>query len=201
MLRQRVRIAAPKLAVLGLIFTVLLALALLFYGLVVVLLVTGVSPSSLALISGYRGAFDFLAGLGPRDFGTTTRLILGGAGLVAVMVFGYLAWKQLPRPHRTRTEVVLEDGERGTDALSPRALERAAEVAALASANVSSAAGRLDDDDLAVNVELRRAESAADALDDVQRRVRETLERHEIPAMPVNVTLTGLDRQRGRELG
>lgn len=200
MLRQRIRLGGSKVAGVGKIFTALLALALIFYGIVTVLLVVGVSPPALDRISGYRTAYDFLAGLGPQDFGTTTRLIVGGAGLVALIVFGYLAWTQVPRPHRTRTDLVLGAGERGTDALSPRALERAAEVAALESAYVSSSTGRLDDDDLAVNVQIHKADTAADALDDVQQRVRDTLERHEIPAMPVNVTLTGLDRQRGREL-
>jgi hypothetical protein len=198
--RQRVRIDRPRLAALGRIFTILLALALIFYGLVVLLLLLGVSPTVLNRISGYRTAYDFLAGIGPGDLDDTTRLILGGAGLLALIVFGYLAWTQVPRPHRTRTDVVVGRGERGHDALSPRALERAAEVAARESAYVSSATGRLDERDLAVNVQVHKADSAADALEDVQGRVREALERHDLPAMPVNVTLTGLDRQRGREL-
>jgi hypothetical protein len=200
MLRQRFRLGGSRLAGVGKVFTALLALALIFYGIVVAVLVVGVSPAVLNRISGYRTAYDFLAGLGPGDFGTTTRLIVGAAGLVAAIVFGYLAWKQIPRPRRTRTEVVLRDTAQGIDSLSPRALERAAEVAALESAYVSSVAGRLDDDDLAVNVQIHQAGTAADALEDVQRRVRDALERHEIPAMPVNVTLTGLVPQRGREL-
>ena len=112
MLRQRFRLGGSRLAGVGKVFTALLALALIFYGIVVVLLVVGVSPAVLNRISGYRTAYDFLAGLGPGDFGTTTRLIVGGAGLAALIVFGYLAWTQVPRPHRTRTDLVLGAGER-----------------------------------------------------------------------------------------
>jgi hypothetical protein len=54
-------------------------------------------------------------------------------------------------------------------------------------------------DDLAVDVSVRRARDLAATLHDAQQRVAHALEQHELPAMAVNITLTGYDRQ-GREL-
>lgn len=200
MLRQRVRLDDSRLAVIGRVMMLLFALALIFYGATLALLVAGVSPASLDRVSGFRTAFDSLDRLGPADFDTQARLIVGCAGLVALLVFGFLAWKQVPRPYRARSDVIVAAGERGTDALAPRALERIAELAALEGPHVSSAKGRVDDDEVVLSIEVTRPEATADALEDAQRRVRQALEHHSIPPMPVNVTLTGLARRRGREL-
>jgi hypothetical protein len=75
-----------------------------------------------------------------------------------------------------------------------------AELAARGNAEVASVAGRLGDGELNLAVGLRRAATAADALRDVRSRVRTELDRHELPALPVNVNLTEYDRNRRREL-
>ena len=178
----------------------IVALILIWYGLMLVLLALGVAGGFVDAISGYRSAFDFLTGLTPRDIGGTTRLIAGLAGLVAFLVFGYAALKMLPRPRLARGSLTLADDEIGTIELRPRAAERIAELAAFENPAVSAAAGRLGDDELNVNVHVSRAREAAEAMRDVQRRVREALERHELPAHTVNVTLTGFDRAARREL-
>ena len=47
---------------------------------------------------------------------------------------------------------------------------------------------------------VRRARGAPETLRDIQGRVAEALNQHELPPYPVNVTLTGFDREQRREL-
>lgn len=200
MFRQRIRTSTSRVSTVTLILTVLLGLALIYYGAVLLLLAAGVSPTTLNAISGYRTAYDFLASLGPESFDTTTRLIVGVAGLLALLLFAYLAYKALPRPHLARRPITLSRDERGEVELEPRALERVAESAAAANPLVASASGRTGDDELTVLVAVRRPTEIPGTMRDVQRRVREALDRHDLPPTPVNVTLTGIDAKRRREL-
>ena len=94
----------------------------------------------------------------------------------------------------------MEDDQRGTTTVEPRAIERVAELAARGNADVTAANGRLGDEELSVGVDARRASTAAETLRDVHQRVRASLDEHDLPSLPVNVTLTGYDRQTRREL-
>ena len=199
--RQRLRERTSPLVFVGRLVTLVFALALVWYGLMTVLLALKISPSTVNAISGYRTAFDWLSGLTPSDVdGATTRAIIAAAGVVAFVVFGYLALKQIPRPYLARRELELTADERGEVTLEPRAVERLAEVAAATHPAVSDAHGRYSSDDLSVDLTVRRARDLADTLNDAQRRVTQALEQHELPAMPVNVTLTGYDRRHRRDL-
>jgi hypothetical protein len=51
-----------------------------------------------------------------------------------------------------------------------------------------------------VDLTVRRARDLADSLHDIQRRVAHALRRHELPSMPVNITLTGYQRRQRRDL-
>jgi hypothetical protein len=198
--RQRIRERPSILMVVGRIVPLVLALGLMWYGLMLVLLALKVSPSTVNAISGYRTAFNYLSGLTPDDVdGSMTRAIIAGSGIAAFLVFGYLALKQLPRPYLTRRELPLATDERGEVSVEPRAIERIAEIAATRHSAVTAARGRYSVDDLAVDVSVRRARDLATTLHDAQQRVADALEEHELPAMAVNITLTGYDRQR-REL-
>ncbi len=201
MLRQRLRERTSPLMFLGRLVTLVFALALVWYGLMTLLLALKVSPSTVDTISGYRTAFDWLSGLSPADVdGATTRALIAAAGVVAFLVFGYLALKQLPHPYLARRDLELTADERGGVTVEPRAVERLAEVAATAHPAVTDARGRYSSDELSVDVTVRRARDLADTLHDAQRRVALALEQHELPAMPVNVTLTGYNRRHRREL-
>jgi hypothetical protein len=200
MIRQRVNLRSPALAYLVRALTVLLGAALVWYGLMVVLLAVKVSPHTVNSISGYRTLYNYIAGLGPSDFSTAVRLVVGIAGLLAFVVFLYLATKELPRPYLARRDVTVDKQERGTTWIRPRAVERVAEIAARANGDVASAAGRLGDRELTVSIAARHAGSAANTLSDVHRRVTTELHRHELPHLPINVTLTGYDQKTRREL-
>jgi hypothetical protein len=199
--RQRVRERTSVLMVVGRLVPLVLALALIWYGAMLVLLAAKVSPSTLNGLSGYRTAYNYLSGLTPADVGGGgTRAILAGAGVAAFLVFGYLAFKQLPRPYLARRELSLVDDAQGEVVVAPRAIERVAEVAAKAHPAVSDATGRYSVDDLTVDVNVRRASDVARILQSAQVRVVEALEQHELPAMPVNITLNGYDSRSRREL-
>jgi hypothetical protein len=199
--RQRVRERTSVLMVVGRLVPLVLALALIWYGAMLVLLAAKVSPSTLNGLSGYRTAYNYLSGLTPADVGGGgTRAILAGAGVAAFLVFGYLAFKQLPRPYLARRELSLVDDAQGEVVVAPRAIERVAEVAAKAHPAISDARGRYSVDDLTVDVNVRRARDVAQILQSAQVRVVEALEQHELPAMPVNITLNGYDSRSRREL-
>jgi hypothetical protein len=199
--RQRVRERTSPLVILGRLITLVFALALIWYGLMTLLLALKVSPSTVNGISGYRTAFDWLSGLSPSKVdGAATRGIVAGAGVLAFLVFGYLALKQLPRPYLARRDLDLPAGERGEVTVEPRAIERLAEVAAASHPGVTDARGRYAIDDLSVDLTVRRARGLADTLQDAQRRVVDALAQHELPVIPVNVTLAGYDRRNRREL-
>jgi uncharacterized alkaline shock family protein YloU len=200
-MRQRIRSNGSPLRIIGRLLVLAMAGALIWYGLMTALAAAKlISPDTADQLSGYRTAFDYLAGLTPDDFSSTTRLIIASIGILAFLVFGWLALKELPRPHLARGELELTEDERGSASIQPRAIERIAETAATQHSAVTGASGRFGTDDLAVTVSVRRARDIPDTLRDVQRRVRDALEQHGLPTVPVNVTLTGFDRKQRREL-
>jgi hypothetical protein len=199
-IRQRVHLRTPVAVQLVRLFTVALGLALVWYGVMVVLLAVKVSPHTVDQLSAYRTIYDWAAGLAPRDFTTAVSLIAGCGGVLVFLVFLVLAVAHLPRPYLARGPVDLGRDGRGSTVVSPRALERVAELAASGNDNVTSAAGRLGDRELSVDIGVRRARHVAETLLDVQARVTADLHRHELPELPVNVILTTLQRNHRREL-
>jgi hypothetical protein len=200
MLRQRLRDRTSWIEPAGRIILLLVCLALVWYGLMVVLLAFKVSPGTVNAISGYRTIYDNLAGLDGADITGTVRLIAGLGGLAGFLLFGWLAWKEIPRPYLARTDIGLKDDERGVIGVGPRAMERAGEAAALGNSAVVAATGRFGGDDLALDIDVRRARDLAATLRDVQRRAVTSLGQHGLPAVKVNVTLTGIKRTTRREL-
>ncbi len=200
MTRQRVNLRTPGLGHLVGVLTVVLAAVLFWYGLMVVLLAVKVSPHTVNSLSAYRTLYDDVVSLKASDFTTLRRLIAGFAGLLAFLIFIYLLFKAWPRPFLARGTIELDEGRHGTTVIQPRAIERVAELAALGNPDVTSASGRLGDEELNVGVDSQRASSIAATLRDVHERVRGELARHELPSLAVNVTLTGFDRPTRREL-
>jgi len=200
MLRQRLRARTSWLVYLADALLVVVALALFWYGLMAVLLAIKVEPDTVNDISGYRDIYDFFAGLDADDIGTTVRIVVGLAGTGLFFLCGWLAWKEIPRPYFARSEAHLGDDERGTVEVGPRAIERAVELAALDDPSVTAATARFGSDDLALDVDVRRARGVPETLRDVQQRARASLSRHGLPDVPVDVTLTGYERKTRREL-
>jgi hypothetical protein len=201
MLRQRVRARSFPLArVVTDAFVVVLALALVWGGAMLVLLALKASPSTVDSLSGYRTAYDYLAGLTPQDITVSVRRVAAIAGLSAAVIFGYLAWRAVPRPYLARTDLRLSGDERGTVDVNARAIERAAELAVLDHPSVAAARARYATDDLTVDISVNRADALPATLEDVHRRAHDSLVRHELPALPVNITLVRLERTSRREL-
>lgn len=201
MLRQRLRARDFGLSrFLSRALVVAFALLLAWYGAMLVLLALKVSPATVNGLSGYRDAYDFLAGLSADDITARTRLITGLAGLAALLVFGYLAWREIPRPYLARGDLELSNGERGTVEVSARAIERAAEAAALAHPSVTDARALYGTDALTLEIGARRARDVATTLAEVHERAAESLRIHDLPPLPIHLTLTRLDRKNRREL-
>lgn len=203
MIRQRLRTRrfAPAELLLRLVVAVA-ALALIWYGAMTVLLALKViSPHAVNAISGYRTIYDQLTGITVVDVTGRVRIIVAIAGVACFAVFAPLAWRALPRPRLARGSLELTGGDqRGTTKVAPRAIERAAEVAALSHPLVLGAAGRYGTEDLSVSVTVRQHGALPDTLRGTQQRVASALAEHQLPPLPVNVTLTGLDRSNRKEL-
>lgn len=179
----------------------LLGAALVWYGLMAALLAAKVDPGTVDAISAYRTAYDWLAGLGPEDVDGDVRWIAALAGLVVFVVCGWLALRLIPRPYVARRELSLERDAHGTTEVAPRALERLAEAAAHARDDVAGAAARWGDHRLAVDVTARSPRDVPAVLREVRGDVREALDRHGVPVVPVDVTLAGIEtRPQRREL-
>lgn len=201
MLRQRIRTRTSPLAFIQRLLELALALALIGYGLVLSGLALDVVGGEAAdRYSGYRTAYDFTANLLATRASDRARLIAGLAGLVAFLFFLTVAGKRFPRPYLARGDIELEAGDAGVVTVEPRVVERLAEGIALRHPAVVGASGRYGTDDLAVLLEVRRARDLSATLRDVQHGIIGGLESHGLPTVPVNVTLTGYDRSRKREL-
>jgi len=201
MLRQRLRARDFGLSrLVGRTLVVLLALALAWYGTMLVLLAFKASAASINGVSGYRDAYDYLAGLTSADITSATRLVTGLAGLAAFLLFGFLAWRELPRPYLARGDLELSSDDRGAVAVNPRAIERAAEVAALEHPAVTDARALYGTDVLGLEIGTRSARQVPGTLTAVQERAAASLRQHQLPSLPVNVTFTRLDRKNRREL-
>lgn len=201
MLRQRVRSRSfPVARVITDAVVVVLALVLVWGGAMLVLLALKASPSTVDSLSGYRTAYDYLDGLGSRDITVLARRVAAIGGLSAAVIFGYLAWRAIPRPYLVRTDLRLSGDERGIVDVNAHAIERAAEIAVLGHPAVAAARARYATDDVTVDFSVNRADALPATLEDVHRRARESLVRHELPALPVNLTLVRLERPSRREL-
>ncbi len=106
----------------------------------------------------------------------------------------------MPRPYLARTDLRLISDERGIVDVNARAIERAAEAAALDHPAITAARARYGTDDLTLDVSADRADELAATLQDVHDRARASLARHELPPLPVNLTLVRLERTQRREL-
>jgi hypothetical protein len=201
MVRQRVRVRSfPFARIAADALVVILALALVWAGAMLVLLAFKTSPDTVNGLSGYRAAYDYLTGLGPQDVSGSTRLAVALGGLTACVVFGFLARRAIPRPYLARSDLRLSSDEHGSVDVEARAVERAAEIAALAHPAVAVARARYLTDDLALDISASRADALAATLQDVQQRARDSLARHHLPPLPVNVTLVRLERPNRRDL-
>ena len=200
MLRQRVRVRTSSVALIGRAILILFSLALIWYGLMLILLALKVSPHTVNQISGYRTAYNYLSDRTASDITPTIRLIAGLGGFVAMLVFGYLAYKSLPRPYLARTDLRLTDDEHGVVNVAPRAVERAVEVAALDRDPVRQAAARYGTDEITVNLTVTRVRDLPETMRAVRTKAHEELENHGLPDVPVNITLTSFDRKQRREL-
>ncbi|MGI8429152.1 MAG: hypothetical protein ACR2OB_07585 [Solirubrobacteraceae bacterium] len=174
---------------------------LIWYGAMTILLAVKISPHTINAISAYRTVYDHLAALTAAGITGQVRVIVAISGVAGFVVLAPLAWRALPRPYLTRRELdISADTDLGRTVIAPRAIERTVELAALGHPFVVGAAGRYGADDVSLAVTVRQASELAETLSAVQERVAGALARHELPGLPINVTLTGFTPHKQRKL-
>ncbi len=200
MIRQRITLRTPVLAYLVRLLTIVLALILIWYGAMLVLLAAKVAPHTVNSLSAYLTIYRSAARLTVSDFTDTVRLIAGLGGVVVFVVLVYLALQELPRAHLARGDVYLSRDRGGEVTVTPRAIERIAEIAARTQREVQDVSARFGDRSIAVQMSVQRAASAPRVLRETRERIVEDLARHELPALAVDVTLTGFHPTTRRQL-
>ncbi|MEZ5101625.1 MAG: hypothetical protein R3C15_17860 [Thermoleophilia bacterium] len=198
MIRQRIRLDVRTLAVVAPALAVLTGLVLAWYGLMVLLLVFGTDPDVVNAISGYRTAYERALDIGTADVDGLTRLWIALGGIVAFLVLGALALRELPRVRLTRGPVALSEAPGERVSVEPRAVERAVEGALASSPDVVEATARVDRGRVVVTIGARRVDSLRDTLERAQRAALESLERHGLTDMPVDVTVSSVHQRKVR---
>lgn len=201
MLRQRVHLETSALAsVVARALVVVLGGALVFYGVMLVMLATKVSPSTVDSISGYRAAYDYLAGLDASDISGAGRAIVAAVGLAVGLGAALLLWRAAPRPYLARHPLLLSSEEVGDVVVRPRAMERVVELAALEDPRVVGARARFDDAGVVLNLRTKDAPHLVEILRGARSRARASLERHGLELERVDVTFAGYEGSTRREL-
>jgi hypothetical protein len=196
MTRQRVHLRRNAVADVALrLLVTILSLALIFYGAMVLLAALKLSPVTIDHVSGYRAIDRTLSNITAASITGRDRIIIAAAGLGCLCVFGPLAWWSLPRPYLVRTALDLDQpSARGRTAIGPRAMERAAEHAAQRDPFVAGARARAQAGGVELDVTLRDPDGPLiEPLERVRSRVQRSLDRHGLPAVAIQVTLTAVD--------
>lgn len=199
--RQRLRARSSSLGWgVARVLAVLVAVVAIYGGLVVLLLGLAVDRVDLNAVSGYRDVYGALAGLQAGDIDGIVRLVTGIAGLVLFAVCAMLLWRMVPRPYLARSDVRVAADDRGSVTVSARAVERAVEGAALGVPAVTEARGLYGTDHITVEVTASSAGAVVETLGLVRDKARASLQDHGLPSVPVDCTLTSLERKNRREL-
>jgi hypothetical protein len=177
-----------------------LALVLIWYGAMLALLAAKLSPHTINTISGYRTVYNNVADLRHADFTTPVRLIAGLAGFVAFCFFLWLAAHHLAPGGVGQRALTIADEDDGSTTVKARVIEHLAEITARGHAEVTHATGHLHEDQLDVDIDTCRPDSAAHVLRIVAARILDALAGHELPPVTVNVTITGYEPTTQRQL-
>ena len=199
-MRQRVHVGATWRTTLGKLLTAVVALAVAWFGLSLLLVALGVAPDDVDRALGYRTAYDAVAGLDGTGLDTTYRIALGAGGIVLCLVLLALAWAQVPRPELTRHDVDLPAadptaGPGGETTVQARAVERAAEVATLSVAGIDAARARLDGTEVVVALRSTKPTDLPDQLRAAQAAARDALTDHGLQGFDARVVLAGFDKE------
>ncbi|WP_026910472.1 hypothetical protein [Patulibacter minatonensis] len=197
--RQRLGLPHGILTTIGQKLMVLLGLALVWGGGVVLALAAGAAPRDVDAWTGYRTVQREIGGFGPANWPDGTALAIAVGTVVLAVALLVLGWAQRLTPHLARTDVVLADRPEGRTTVSPRAIERAAEVAARREPGLHAVRARLGDDELTITVHARGADVLPELLRGVQRRATAALVEGGVPQQSVRVVVTRFTAPSARE--
>ncbi len=199
--RQRLRVGGSTAARgIGRLLVGALGIVIIWYGAMLALLALKVDAEFVNRLSGYRDAYDALAGITVSDISGRDRLVVGIASGVAGLIAGTLAWFAFPRPRLARTAVELHSTTLGATTVAARAIERIAESSAGAHRSVLGARARFDDGTIDLAIRARRARDLPATLREVRDETSQSIRRHGLTVERVDVTVISYDRQTRREL-
>lgn len=188
--RQRLGLTHTWRTTLGQKLMVVPALALVYGGAVVLALGAGVSPADVDSVTAYRTVQDRLGALDPANWSQGVSIGVAVAGILGLLLLLALGWAQRLIPHVTRAELVLREEDDGRTTVSPRAIERIAEIAARGP-GVKAAKATLGDDDLAIALHANRGDLIPELLPGARTRAHAALRQAGLPdtsALRVAVT-------------
>jgi hypothetical protein len=197
--RQRLGLPHGVLTSIGRRLMALVGLVLIWGGGVVLALTAGAAPRDVDAWSGYRTVQREIGAFGPANWPDTTALVIAIGAVLLASVLLVLGWAQRLTPHLARTDVVLADLPEGRTTVSPRAIERAAEVAARREPGLHAVRARLGDDELTITVHARGADVLPELLRGVQRRATVALTEGGVPQKSVRVVVTRFSAPSTRE--
>lgn len=188
--RQRLGLTHSWATTLGQKVMIVPAAALVYGGAVVLALGAGVKPGDVNSVTGFETVYDRLGALDPANWSQTVTIAVAVAGLLGLVVLLALGWAQRLIPHVTRSAFVLREEDDGRTTVSPRAIERAVELAAR-HPGVRAAKATLGDDDVHLMLHARRADLIPDVLAEAKTRATAALRQAGLDdATHVSVTVT-----------
>ncbi len=200
-MRQRVHLSSTWRTTLGKLLCAVVALAVAWFGLALLLVALGAAPDDVDRWLGYRTAYDAVAGLDGTGVEATWRIGLAVGGLLACVVLLALAWAQVPKPELARHDIELVPGgdaapaTPGETTVNARAVERAAELAALSVGGIDAARARLDGAEVVVALRATRADGLPDTLLAARSAADDALTDHGFEGLDARVVLAGFDKE------
>lgn len=188
--RQRLGLTHTWATTLGQKLMIVPGIALIYGGGVVLALGAGIAPDSLNSAIGYQSVYERLGALDPANWSGGVTIAVAVGGLLGLGLLMALGWAQRLIPHVTRSALVLREEDDGRTTVSPRAIERAVEIAARQE-GVRAAKATLGEDEVHVALHARRAELIPDLLLRTKARATAALEQSGVGATnDVRVTVT-----------
>lgn len=162
--RKRTGLPSGFATTLGQKLMFVIALGLIYGGVVALALAAGVSGRDLEQFTGAGWLQDELASIDLASWSQSTTIAVAIGGVVLAALCVRLAWAQRLVPQRTRLAHELETDGVGRTTVQPRAIERAAELASTEDPGVRAAKATLTADEITVHLHVRDAERLPDLL-------------------------------------
>lgn len=198
--RQQLALPTGLATTLGQKFMLIPALALMYGGAVAIARSAGLRGPDLERWTGVSSVVTQVGALNPSTWDQTVAAVVVAAGLVLFPLLLWLAWAQRLVPQRVRHAIDLATHGPGVTSVRPRAVERAAEVAASHDPGIRQARAALTDDGMTIHLHVRDAARLADLLREAEVRAQDALLDAGISDVPLRLAVTRFSAPSRTEL-